>query len=649
MKNSLSVLFSFLFVVGQLLGDQLWKSDLYPPNGEYRSVGMGLINDSKWPWVYNLELGEWMYVAPGSSLEEINLFRARDTRWLWTKDSIGKVFYNFNDQEWEGVVTDSELVFYYMQGFANDSGSFQSPDLYGWQFYFDTGATPGAGNRIHYFNGADPVENVNSLGPFGDNISNGVWTGNSEAIQLAFTEITLTEEQAANSTLTMSINTNSDYMPMHFAIRVEGSWFVSDEYYVTLTPSWPEIQLPIGGDTAWIPMTFSPGVVMRVESSPVMNFSEFAGVIDAVGVYMEPQGTHRFDNFGVIMPNHLSDIDDLPPIPVPPVARQDMIDSMLRYFGQGPSETVDPEVEELEVIDEEDHRRIHVRYLVDEDEFSYAYILLPFPLPEPDEKLPTVLALHPTSALGKDRVTGIYENPPASDSERLQREARQYALDLVRKGFVVFAPDRAAFGQRQLLDQGNTTEQMNAYRDFLSGRYPGFRLTSGKNVWDLQRALDFLVELPYVDRENIGAIGHSLGAWDSIMLLGMDERIKAAVVNSGGMVNYVEELWTDPDTLRNYLSGSQNLNINVNVWMMLAAPKSLLYNWSLQDGYETGGPHLLEGYRTISEYWEDSGRTSPSYNRSDLTFYLHGNGHDFPPEARALSYRFLIERLNLSR
>src|SRR5690606_25446968 len=110
---------------------------------------------------------------------------------------------------------------------------------------------------------------------------------------------------------------------------------------------------------------------------------------------------------------------------------------------------------------------------------------------------------------------------------------RRYARDLVDAGFVVFAPDRAAYGERRLLQNGESyKEQMAAYSRYLHTFRPGWRLTAGKNVWDLQRALDFLVQYDFIDAGNIGIIGHSLGAWDSIMLLATDDRVKTAVVNS---------------------------------------------------------------------------------------------------------------------
>jgi hypothetical protein len=77
----------------------------------------------------------------------------------------------------------------------------------------------------------------------------------------------------------------------------------------------------------------------------------------------------------------------------------------------------------------------------------------------------------------------------------------------------------------------------------------------------------------------------------------------------------------------------------------LTAPRSLMYLWSLQDAYEKGGPHVLEGLRVMTDYWAEAGRTHPAFNKADLNIYFHGNGHDFPPEARDLVYRWFAVRL----
>ena len=57
----------------------------------------------------------------------------------------------------------------------------------------------------------------------------------------------------------------------------------------------------------------------------------------------------------------------------------------------------------------------------------------------------------------------------------------------------------------------------------------------GKWVWDAQRLVDYLYSLPEVDRQNIGIIGHSLGAKMALYAAAMDERITAVVFSEGGI------------------------------------------------------------------------------------------------------------------
>lgn len=332
------------------------------------------------------------------------------------------------------------------------------------------------------------------------------------------------------------------------------------------------------------------------------------------------------------------------------VNREELRQAMLEYFGPGPAaeEAVEPDLAITEKTDQGDHERWRMEYNVHADDRATGYLLIPKPVPETGKKLPLILALHPTSLIGKDRVIGKYAEPASSDSERRDREARQYALDLVRRGFLVFAPDRAGFGERRLLGdpKASVTRQMDAYREFLKERWPGWRLTAGKNVWDLQRALDFLTKMEFVDADRIAAIGHSLGSWDSIMIAAMDDRVKALVANSGGMVEFKEDLWRDPDALRAFLADPerQSLRPNANIFLMLIAPRPMLYLWSLDDPYEKGKPNVLEGMRAIHKYYESQYTGKNPWFRPPFSIYFHGHGHNFPPEARMLAYRWLEDQ-----
>jgi pimeloyl-ACP methyl ester carboxylesterase len=56
-----------------------------------------------------------------------------------------------------------------------------------------------------------------------------------------------------------------------------------------------------------------------------------------------------------------------------------------------------------------------------------------------------------------------------------------------------------------------------------------------KMLWDAQRAVDLLTELPNVDPKRIGTVGHSLGGKEALYLAAFDDRIKVAVSSEGGI------------------------------------------------------------------------------------------------------------------
>ncbi len=334
------------------------------------------------------------------------------------------------------------------------------------------------------------------------------------------------------------------------------------------------------------------------------------------------------------------------------VAREDLRAAMNQYFGTPAGLTPpDPQPEILAKVDGGDYERWALRYRVEEDEFSYGYLFLPKPAPTAEHRRPLVICPHPTASIGKDRVSGVYSEPAATDQEKASRARSGYALDLVRRGFITFAPDRAGYGERRLLKEGNYQVQMAEYRKYLAQRHPGWKLTSGKNVWDLQRGLDTLQTFDFIDWDHVGVIGHSLGAWDSIMLLAMDDRVKAGVVNSGGMPAFRPELWEDRTALETYLADTkaQGLSANTNIFIMLAAPRPLLYLHSLQDPFERGMPNLVEGVRSFTKYYRTVSGQRTLQAKADFSLLLHGYSHDFLPEARELAYKFLELRLGFQK
>ncbi|HKJ69195.1 MAG TPA: alpha/beta hydrolase family protein [bacterium] len=106
-------------------------------------------------------------------------------------------------------------------------------------------------------------------------------------------------------------------------------------------------------------------------------------------------------------------------------------------------------------------------------------------------------------------------------------------LNLVKKGFVVFAFDPVGQGERlQYFDPeigetvlgGSTNEHSyGGAQAFISGSSQAMYMT-----WDGIRAVDYLLTRPEVDPDRIGITGRSGGGTQSAYIAAMDERIYAA-------------------------------------------------------------------------------------------------------------------------
>lgn len=124
----------------------------------------------------------------------------------------------------------------------------------------------------------------------------------------------------------------------------------------------------------------------------------------------------------------------------------------------------------------------------------------------PGARRPAMLALHPTSPLGKRIVAG--EGPLPN---------RNYAVELAERGYVVIAPDYPSFGDY-------------ADYDFAGDAY---RSGTMKGIVNHMRCVDYLQARADVDPERIGVIGHSLGGHNAMFVGVFDQRLKVVVSSCG--------------------------------------------------------------------------------------------------------------------
>jgi len=150
-----------------------------------------------------------------------------------------------------------------------------------------------------------------------------------------------------------------------------------------------------------------------------------------------------------------------------------------------------------------------------------AYVLIPEGNVEKKGKMRALLCLH-GHGRGKDDVCGIVK-----DEVERQKFIRplnyDYAVQFVKRGYFVLAPDARCFGERG-------ADGMTCTWAFTSGLLMG-KILVGMRVWDAMRAIDYLQSRPEVDRDRVGCVGLSWGGTHTIYTSALDDRVKVAVVS----------------------------------------------------------------------------------------------------------------------
>lgn len=151
----------------------------------------------------------------------------------------------------------------------------------------------------------------------------------------------------------------------------------------------------------------------------------------------------------------------------------------------------------------ENYFRYSIQFEPAPSEIVYAYLYHPR---NQANKNPAMLALHGTGADGKRIIDG-----------QTKKQNRSYASELADRGYVVIAPDYPSMGE------------LSDY-DFSSDRYDSGTM---KAIFNHLSCVDLLQSLPYVDKERIGVIGHSLGGHNAMFAAAFDQRIKVIVASCG--------------------------------------------------------------------------------------------------------------------
>jgi len=256
--------------------------------------------------------------------------------------------------------------------------------------------------------------------------------------------------------------------------------------------------------------------------------------------------------------------------------------------------------------------RKKLTYAAEKGDRVPAWLLIPN---ERKGKLPAVLCLHQTVAVGKDEPAGLGKN-----------ENLRYAVHLAERGYVTLAPDYPNFGEYKI----------DAYK-------MGYQSASMKAIWNNMRAIDLLVSLPEVDADRIGCIGHSLGGHNTMFTAAFDTRIKALVSNCGftSFPKYYKgnlKGWSHagymPLIASKYELKPEKMPFDFTEVVAAFAPRAFLASSPTgDDNFEVSGvKDCIAAAKPVYELLGAKDKLAANYPDCK---------HDFPPEVRNVAYEWL--------
>jgi hypothetical protein len=174
---------------------------------------------------------------------------------------------------------------------------------------------------------------------------------------------------------------------------------------------------------------------------------------------------------------------------------------------------------------------------------------------------------------------GIAEN--GQQRETRSGYAKDFALQVVERGYAAFAIEQLAFGCRRdeaarKKGAGQSSCQPAAGAALLFGQ-----TMIGWRVWDVMRAIDYLRSRPEVDQSRLATMGISGGGTVSLFSAAVDERIKIGVV-SGYFNTFRESILSLSHCIDNYVPGILNY-IEMYDIAGLIAPRGLFVESGMRD------------------------------------------------------------------
>lgn len=200
------------------------------------------------------------------------------------------------------------------------------------------------------------------------------------------------------------------------------------------------------------------------------------------------------------------------------------------------------------------------------------YVLIP---KESKGPLGAVIACHGHGYGSKD-IVGL--NPDGTKKTGNPGYQKDFAVELVNRGFLTLAPELFGFGDRKLTEDAkaaNSCQRLSTFLLQIGQTMAGYR------VFETMRCVDYLLTLEEVDAKRIGCMGISGGGLVCSFATAIDDRISAAVV-SGYVNTFQASILSIHHCVDNYVPGLSMIAEMPDL-ISLIAPKPLLIEAGIQD------------------------------------------------------------------
>ncbi|ULL16947.1 dienelactone hydrolase [Paenibacillus sp. H1-7] len=264
----------------------------------------------------------------------------------------------------------------------------------------------------------------------------------------------------------------------------------------------------------------------------------------------------------------------------------------VQLMGGFPEQAADLKPTLLESVDCGTYVRQRVQIQTLEQLFMPMYVLIP---KDVEERHRAVIACH-GHGYGSRDIVGL--NPDGTEKTGDAGYQKNFAVELVNRGFLVVAPELFGFGDRKLTENAKDANSCNRISSFLLAIG---KTMAGYRVYETMRCIDYLLANHDVDEKRIGCMGISGGGLVCSYTAAVDERIAAAVV-SGFTNTYEASLLSIHHCIDNYIPGL-SLEAEMPDVISLIAPRPLLIEAGTNDRiFPVHG--TMEAYRRLEAIYQ---------------------------------------------